>query len=89
MEIKMDQYSLDEMASFFGMVYDRGLKASKNCKQMDCNLRNADGSCLCTDPIKDVVDMIQEARGGRSERLDAFVAKVMAEAESKENRSGA
>jgi hypothetical protein len=45
---------------------------------VDCKGRRSNGSCVCAEELKDLVDMIWEAKAGRLERLDALIAKANA-----------
>ena len=74
----MEEHSLDEMAHLFGGLYESALRESELCKQRETCTARHDGVYGCVSVTKDVVDMIWEAKAGRSERLDAFVAKAMA-----------
>jgi hypothetical protein len=81
----MDNDTLDYLARRLGRVYDESLKGGKWCDSATCSMRKADGTCDCTDHIKDVIDMVWEAKAGRPERLDAFFEELMDEAGKKEN----
>jgi hypothetical protein len=81
----MDNDTLDYLARRLGQVYDESLKGVKWCDSAACSLRKEDGTCTCTGKIKDVIDMVWEAKAGRPERLDEFIAKVMYEPEGEES----
>ncbi len=73
----MTESSLDDLARIFGKLYDTALRETRLCAKKDCKGRHGDGSCACVDATRDVVDMIWEAKAGRPERLDTFVAEAM------------
>lgn len=74
----MDDETLNEWARLFGRLYNAGLRESELCKHRETCTARHDGVCGCVSVTKDIVDMIWEAKGGRPERLDAFVAEAMA-----------
>lgn len=84
----MDNNTLDYLARFFGRLYDCSLRAARLCDVSDCSLKR-NGVCTCTDPLRDVVDMIWEAKGGRPERFDRIVEEARAVSEAKHERLGA
>lgn len=77
----MDNETLNELARLFGWLYNTGLRESELCKQRDTCTARHDGVCGCVSVTKDVVDMIWEAKAGKPERLDAYMAKAMARGE--------
>jgi hypothetical protein len=83
----MDNDSLDYLARVFGRLYDENLRASKLCREADCSMVE-NGFCDCTYYLRDVIDMIWEAKDGHPERFDAFIAMVEAEERTKDERLG-
>lgn len=75
----MDNDTLDYLARRLGLLYDESLRTDRDCMKVSCSMRKEDGTCTCTDKIRDVIDMVWEAKAGRPERLDEFIAKVMYE----------
>jgi hypothetical protein len=84
----MDNDSLDHLARVFGRLYDDSLHASKLCNEADCSSME-NGFCDCSYYLRDVIDMIWEAKDRHPERFDALIAMVEAEEQAKDERPGA
>lgn len=53
----IDNDTLDYLARRLGLLYDESLRTDRDCMKVSCSIRKEDGTCTCTDKIRDVIDI--------------------------------